>query len=231
MRLVDLAALLAFAPSLALAQADDVMERGRARYLEGIEAFDEGRYAEAEAAFRESYELTRVPVALHNVATALRAMGRYADALAATRALLRDHEDIEPEVRDTAAALERELRDLVAIATLAGVPPAPVLRVDGEVRAVPERRPIELELDPGHHRLRVEAPERDPFEWAGTLAAGERLHLDVVLPARPLPPRAADDSWVWIVVGLAAAVAAGIAIGVGVHFGSQSSVYDDRLEI
>ena len=223
-----LAALVALGAAPAVAQSEDAVERGRVLYVEGLAAFEEGRYPEAARAFRAAYELSRVPVALHNMATALRAMERYADALRATRALLEDHPDLDPELRRAAQTLVRELRAEVGVLTLLGVPlePVPTLRLDGEVTAFGAARPLELELDPGGHRLVLDAPGHAPFDWEGAIEAGERVRLDVDL--RP----SAGDPLPWVLGVVGAAIVAAIAIGLAVHFVSGTGVaFDQHVEI
>jgi hypothetical protein len=61
-------------------------QRARELYLRGDRLYAEGRYEDAVAAFRESYELSRQPALQFNLANAYERLGRYEEAMAALRA-------------------------------------------------------------------------------------------------------------------------------------------------
>jgi hypothetical protein len=243
---------VAFAqPQQARANEPEASSGFRALYLEGLAAFEQNRYAEATRAFRAAYELEPVPAALYSLATTLRAQDLYAEALRATRTLLVDHPDLDAELRTQAEALVEDLRGRVGTLALLDLPtaPAPMLQLDGDSLSLPATRPVELDVDPGSHRLHITAPGRLAFEWTGSIAAGARLELHVELPVDPHAARprratapatatdtapdtdaAPDTGPPWVMIGVIGAlvVAAGIVI---VVLALPDQPYDRSIEI
>ena len=79
-----LLALLILTPCIAAAQ-EGTDARARELYLRGDRLYNEGRYEEAVAAFRESYELSGRALLQFNLANAYERLGRYEEALDALR--------------------------------------------------------------------------------------------------------------------------------------------------
>jgi len=70
-------------------------ERARALYVEGDRLYAEGRYEEAVAAFRESYELSLRPLLLFNLANAYERIGSHREAAEALSLYLEHAEEAE----------------------------------------------------------------------------------------------------------------------------------------
>lgn len=223
--LVVLAALAAPA-SLACAQevaaeADEgPRDRARARFVEGTTAMDEARWADAVDAFREAHALVGSPVALYNLGFALRALGRYREALEAFDALLQGA-DLDEATRTDAAALRDEVRARLATLAIEGLPTETVtVALDALDVTDTGLRPLELACDPGRHVLRIEAEGRVGFEWRGEVEAGARRGIEASLPRLPEGPREApprsivDEPAFWVILGVVL-VGAGVGAGVG----------------
>jgi len=212
----------AAAPEAAAAASGEADPRGRARerFVEGTTAMDEARWADAVEAFREAHALVGSPVALYNLGFALRALGRYREALEAFDALL-GAGDLDEATRTDATSLRDEVRGRLATLAVEGLPAETItLTLDALDLADTGLRPLELPCDPGRHMLRIEAEGRLGFEWRGELDAGERRSVEAVLPPLPetpreAPPRSiADEPAFWVILGVVL-VGAGVGAGVG----------------
>jgi tetratricopeptide (TPR) repeat protein len=201
------------------ADAEALRARARERFLEGTTAMDEARWADAVEAFREAHDLVGSPVALYNLGFALRALGRYREALDAFDVLLAT-EGLDEATRTDAASLRDEVRGRVATLAVEGLPPETVTLVLDALDLVDTGlRPLELTCDPGRHVLRIEAEGRTGFEWRGEVGAGERRSLEATLSPlveEPLeePRSLVDEPAFWVILGVAL-VGAGVAAGVG----------------
>lgn len=212
--------------------ADDAATRfaeGRAAYARGLAAADEVRWSDALREFERAYALARVPSALFNVATTLRALGRHVDARDTLTRLLRDHE-LDAETQAEAARLLREESTRVARLRVSGLPAIErmELRLDGRLTQLGAERPLELSVDAGAHVLEATAPAHNAARWEGTLADGAVEDVTLVptpIPVqRPIPtapptpaPRASGGSSAWIWITLAVVVVAGAGVGVGLY--------------
>lgn len=211
--------------------SDADMQRARARFLEGAELAEAGRWADALERFESAHSLSGLPVTLFNVATALRALGRYRDARDAFDALLADVE-LDSATREEATERREEVAARVAVLVLDDVPGAPdvSIELDGQPAPTGAARPIELETDPGSHTATVGRPAHLPFRWAGDLASGERRRVSVVLEA--VVPEMPRPVWrspaLWIVVGVVV-IGAGVATGVVLQNNAQLDAMSDNV--
>ena len=189
---------------------------GRAAYEQGAAAAAEERWDAAHEAFARSYELSGAPSAGFNAAMALRAQGRHVEARAALSSLLEAH----PHWEHNDAVRERlaEENHVVAFLHLEALdPPTTSLRLDG--------RPLTfttdpIPLDPAEHVLRAEAPGHSPFDWAGSLAPGERRALSIRLESID-GDNLAESPWLWVTLGV-------VLVGGGVL---AAVLIDDSLQL
>src|SRR5579885_1111919 len=88
-RPVAFALLLAFAPAAVSiprvasaqgAQDDALTKAARARFPEGVDAFDKGNYEAARASFKQAYALKQHPAVLLNLAQSSLKSGHYLEA-------------------------------------------------------------------------------------------------------------------------------------------------------
>ena len=176
-----LAALLALTPALASAQPAAPDAQARAAFDRGIADVDAGRFANAVAAFEESYRLRPAAVVLFNLASAYSRLGRHQQAIATfERYLAEGGGRLPPDrVQSVRARIAELRRDLPVV--LLRVRPAPfTLTVDGRSQTVTGE---ELALDPGSHLLVASAPSRASQQREVTLAPGGRVTWDVELAA------------------------------------------------
>jgi tetratricopeptide (TPR) repeat protein len=130
----------------------------RARYQAGLEAMENGRWADALEAFRESYEIFPAAPALFNQGVVLRSLGRLREARDTFARLLDEHEEMDEEARAAANQMGAEVAERIAEIAVDRLPRAgPQLRVrfDGSPLEDDGARPLVLEVDPGEHALTV----------------------------------------------------------------------------
>ena len=159
--------------------ADDA--RAKKLYFDGEAAFQAGRFAEAAAAFEESYALSRRPKLLWNIAQAHRRnwdVARNLESLRRARAVFRNYSTIaetESERRDSAAA-EREVSALIEAAERGAME-----------REAQERAAKEREDRAARER---EAQERAAREREMRALSPEPLAPSVGVPPTPAQPAA-----------------------------------------
>jgi hypothetical protein len=186
------------------------VQEAKALYIAGNRAVEQGRWSDALTNFEKSYSLSGVPAALYNVATTLRAIGRHVESRDAFTQLLAKHPTLDPDIKAQAEKLLAEEKAKVATASLDGVPNKARIYVDGHEVTDDGARPLNLEVDPGKHSLRVEDPRSKPFTWDGAFSDGEKKTISVKLVAADVPkPVAAEKSggvlsspWFWGAIGV-----------------------------
>lgn len=102
-----LALLVVLLGGMAPAVAQQRSERAKAAFYDGRKAYESGDYQRAYDLFKQSYILSQEPALLYNIAAALQAMERPADAARA----LRDYLEAVPTDPEK-AALERRIAAL-----------------------------------------------------------------------------------------------------------------------
>jgi len=161
--------------------AQDQAGLARAAFERGVSAADEGRYADAAVAFEASYRARAVPVVLHNLGLAYRAMGRNRAAIDAFERYLG-----APAADATQADLSvvrdavRTLRAALVTVAVSTTPPDASVTVDGRPEAVQNGT---LTLDPGTHAFDIRADGYAPARRELRLSNGARARLDVTLTA------------------------------------------------
>lgn len=202
-------------PSPPASPSEAAVTEARRHFVEGITWAQRERWEAALESFRASYAESGSPVALFNLAGALRELGRPREAREAFDRLLADP-SLDDGLRARAEPLRLEVAAQVARVRIVGVPAGEArLRADGIERDTSVERPLELELDPGRRALAVELLARR-WDWAGTVEPGARLELSARFPDPP------SESLPWVVVGVGvAAVLAAVVVGVVVDRQAQ----------
>lgn len=192
--------------------------QARALFAAGSAAVDAGRWVDAVDSFRRAYELTGAASALFNTAFALRALGRYREAVRAFGELL-EMEELSEEMRAQATSLRDEVRGRLALVRLLGLgEERHTVRVDAEAVEDTGARPLVVQADPGRRSVDVALPGHRRFEWTGALSDGQMLDLAVeLLPEGPPGQPASggsvlEEPWLWIVVGLVVLGGAGVLV-------------------
>lgn len=234
MRLLALLTCL-LSPAMASAQIPEPPEApseqdvatGREAFVRGMEHARTEAWAEASEAFLDSYRLSGSPVALLNAGTSLASVGRHRDA---TEALLRVVNEPGFDAR-TRAALESALEAAsaeVGILTLHGLPDEGTRwLLDGTPQGPVRYQPLIVVLEPGDHRVVVEAPGRLPWVWQGVVTRGERVQRSVVFEsledeAPPSGGDGPDEVLIGVLLGVAgAAILGGIVTAIAVNEAMQ----------
>jgi tetratricopeptide (TPR) repeat protein len=195
------------------------LAEARELYQAGTQQVEQNRWSDALESFERSYALSGASVALYSLAYTLRVVGRYRSARDAFTQLLREHHDLEPEIRREAELLRREVMARVAVLRLAGLPvePTPTVLLDGSSVADDGTRPLAVDADPGEHALRVEAPGHEPFTWRGSVAPGGEVTVDVALEPEG---GGVGGAVLWIGLGAAVVVAA-VVVGIILYGNAQ----------
>jgi hypothetical protein len=203
------------------------IDEAKALYVAGNRAVEQGRWADALEDFERSYALSGVPAALFNVATTLRALGRHVEARDAFTQLLAKHPKLDADVKKQAEQMLAEEKARVASMVIADLPstqPSLKIQVDGKVQKDDGARPLPVDVDAGHHTLRVEDPKSKPFTWDGQFVDGEKKTVTVKLaPLDKTPPPPTETSsgslfsspWFWGAVGV---VVVGGAVAGGYYY-------------
>ncbi len=171
------------------ASAADPTTIARAQQLlhDGNEMFWAGRVSEALQAFEDAHRLFPTPKLYFNIARCEVGLDRRARALTHYRQFLREVHDSEPPVRAEAEHQVTALTARVAGLRLRQAPANAAVRIDGEPAGLtPIDGPIWME--PGAHRLSVEAPGRPP--WIATVDGkpGETIAVAMPAPEIATPP-------------------------------------------
>lgn len=169
--------------SLASAGAEpppDAATEGRARALfkEGNRLIEQSRYVDALDRFLAAYSTWQNPKIKLNIATTLRALGRYSRALTAYREYLRDADPSEQRQGEV-EAIARGLEAHVARLDLHVGRDVERVTLDGE--ALDPRSQADLLVDPGRHVLITETAAGAQVV-AFDVVAGERRPIG--LPGR-----------------------------------------------
>ncbi|MCC6877909.1 MAG: PEGA domain-containing protein [Sandaracinaceae bacterium] len=198
--------------------------RARDAFVHGMELARESRFADALEEFLRSYELSGSPVALFNVASTLRSLGRVSEAQEAFDRLLA-MEDLDDAMRRAASEHRADVAARVARVQIEGVPAGSArVAADGRERGSFTSRPIELALDPGEHALELRLDGHLPWRWRGPLDEGSQVSLSARLA--PITGSILEEPALWIVVvasAVAGLVIASVAIDQSLQLGARTS--------
>ncbi len=150
--------LLAFLPQVvalpAFAQADDpITVQARARFKEGVDFFDHGKYEEARLAFLQAYALKKHPAVLLNLAQSSAKSGHALEAAKYFNQYLKESTTATPEQRrDAESGLAEVRRQIGRIEIVAPAGTEVSLDDKEKLGAAPFSEPIDVE--PGPHSLK-----------------------------------------------------------------------------
>jgi hypothetical protein len=222
------AVLFVLAPAPGFAQDDAELERAADLFQQGIELTDVERWGEAVEYFRRSLEIIERPSTLFNLGIALHRLGRATEStrtLERFRELAAGDEALRARVQE-AERLLVTIRATIGELRLAVDPPDAIVRIDGSV-APGDGALRTIAIDPGSHRVLVEASGHRTAESEVSVLPGATLEEEVRLEPLPVtaelepPPAdaptpsdgASDDGWLWgLGIGLAAAAVVAIVV-------------------
>jgi hypothetical protein len=183
-------------PEVARAQ-DSVADKANARTLatEGIDLFNEGRYAEALDRLQRAQALFDAPIHLLYIARAQTKLGQLVEATETYRRLIRVEltADTPAAVREAVEAGDSELDGVDARLAMLRIEVVPagerglVLVIDGQTvssAVVGVDRP----LNPGHHRVQATVPDGRSAETSIELGEGSRASVRLELGPAPAAP-------------------------------------------
>ena len=170
-------------PRAATAQEPPPAAEPAARKAEGDQAMEALRYADALAAYRDAYALTKDPALLYNMGRALQALNRFPEALEKLEAF---QAAASPELLGRVPrlpALIAEIRARVSTVTITTNVDGARILVRGTVAGkAPLERP--LKLTSGRAEIDVEADGYFPARHVIDLPGGDTTSLDVPLYSR-----------------------------------------------
>lgn len=185
-RRIAAVALLTFLPATvslpASAQPDDpVTVQARARFKEGVEAFDKGKYEEARLSFLQAYTLKKHPAVLLNLAQSSAKSNHPLEAAKYFQQFLKEATTATAQQRKDAEAGLAEVRKHVARIDVVA-PPGTDISLDdqGKVGTTPFEA---LDVEPGLHT--VKSPTQSVTV---TAVVGQKVEAKLTSAAAPPPP-------------------------------------------
>jgi hypothetical protein len=136
----------------AAAQGEDpVTLQARARFKEGVEAFDKGRYEEARLAFLQAYALKKHPAVLLNLAQSSARSNHPLEAAKYFQQFLKEAPNASPQQRKDAEAGLAEVRKQLGRIEVVAPPGTEITLDDQKVGTTPFEA---LDVEPGVHTLK-----------------------------------------------------------------------------
>ena len=140
-------------PITALAQDDPVTMQARARFKEGVDAYDKGQFENARLAFLQAYALKKHPAVLLNLAQSSAKAGHPLEAAKYFQQFLKESTSASPQQRaDAESGLAEVRQKLGRIEVMAGAGTEVTLDEKERLGNAPFNDPIDVE--PGAHSLR-----------------------------------------------------------------------------
>ncbi|AUX46793.1 uncharacterized protein SOCE26_083020 [Sorangium cellulosum] len=156
----------------------------RAQFEEGVAHFDKQEYREAMEAFRRSLWLKKNRNTMGYIASCLKQLGQYDDALEQYEEMRREYPKLPAKIEAIVAADMAELSGLVGTLAVAGDAPAGAsLFVDDRLRG---KLPLDMPLrvSAGSRAVRVEKEGFAPLTTTVQVRAGKENVAELVATAR-----------------------------------------------
>lgn len=189
----------------------------KAKYQQGVEAYQAEHYAEAVRLFLEADSIAPSAALSYNIARAYEKLSDDAQTLRWYRNYLRlspraaNADEVQKYVRTLSAALAKKgIQQLTVLSTPSGA----TLTIDGNPVGV---TPLTLELPPGKHSALLSARGYVDVVTDFQLTAAAPLDLPVTLPAAPAAPAPVEGARrfgivPWVTLGAAAACLGGAVV-------------------
>ncbi|WP_437303842.1 PEGA domain-containing protein [Sorangium sp. So ce388] len=163
--------------------SDDEAE-ARAQFRVGVAHFNKQEYREALEAFRRSLWLKKNRNTMGNVASCLKQIGQYDDALEQYEEMRREYPKLPAKIEAIVAADMAELSGLVGTLAVAGDAPAgALLFIDDRLRGkLPLENPLRVSV--GSRAVRVEKEGFAPLTMTVGVKAGEESVAELVAMSR-----------------------------------------------
>ena len=157
---IALALLISFVPvalpTLAIAQPivdDATTKAARARFQEGVDAFDKGQYENARAAFLQAYALRKHPAVLLNLAQSSLKSGHAIESLKYFQQYLRESANLTPQQKADAEKGIAEARTKLGRLEISAPTGAEISVDNDRVGNAPLSEPVDVEV--GSHSVRA----------------------------------------------------------------------------
>lgn len=146
-----LVAFLAATTSVpAVAQDDPTTVQARARFKEGVEAYDKGKFEEARLLFLQAYTLKKHPAVLLNLAQSSAKSGHYLDASKYFQQFLKEADATAAQKRDAEKGLADVRQKVARIEVVA--PAGTEITLDDQRVGTTPMEPLDVE--PGQHTVK-----------------------------------------------------------------------------
>jgi len=194
-----IAALSILAAGVEPARADD-KKQAQQLFRQGLGHMLTGKYEAGCPALQQSYDLDPMPGTLFTLAECEAKWGHTADALRHYKDYLtayigmsleqREKQKRRFEVSNTQVNALSGLVSYITITLATNAPVETVVKLDQRVLQ-PTELGTPIPIEPGAHRVVVEAPGSEPNEHTATVAKGEKVVLMVGKGGRLAPPKEA----------------------------------------
>ena len=162
------------------AQEDAVTVQARARFKEGVDAFDKGKYEEARLAFLQAYTLKKHPSVLLNLAQSSAKSNHHLEAAKYFQQFLREATSASADQRKSAENGLAEVRTKLGRIAV-DAPPGTDVTIDDQRVGTTPLEPIDVEI--GTHTVKSSAGNATV-----TAVAGQRVEAKLGQKAEPPPP-------------------------------------------
>ncbi len=208
----------------ASAAAQDPVADARTHFSAGQRLFEQGDMPAALAEFRAAMRIEPHDATRFNVAACLERLGRFVEAAAEYDAAATSPQLSEP-VRARATDLATRARERVATLRVLDAPVGASVEIDGRTACLD----CDVALDPGEHRVSVEAPLHLPAAHTVELGSGERRVLSSPLApdAVAAPTPSSDPPSGGHTAGIVSAIGGTVAgLGLGAAIGLSVATAD-----
>lgn len=170
---------------------DATTVQARARFKEGVEAFDKGKYEEARLAFLQAYTLKKHPSVLLNLAQSTAKSNRPLEAAGYFKQYLKEANTATPQQRKDAEKGLEEVRTKLGTINVVASPGTEVTLDDQKVGTAPVDI---LDVEPGQHTVKGGGQSVTVTSVAGQRAEARLLKDESPTPATPTPAEPSTPS-------------------------------------
>jgi hypothetical protein len=188
-RNIAAALLFTFLPATvslpAWSQDDPLTIQARARFKEGVDAFDKGKFEEARLAFLQAYTLKKHPAVLLNLAQSSEKSNHHLEAVKYFQQFLREATTATPQQRKDAETGLNEARSKVGHIDVVA-PPGTEISLDdqGKVGTTP-MDPIDVE--PGQHTVKSPTQSATVIAVVGQKVEARLMPSSAAAAPAPVP--------------------------------------------
>lgn len=193
-------------------------KRAKALFQEGVALTDDGKWADALAAFQKSDKIVPSLNVRFNIAATLRALGRYVEAKRVLKQILKEGPDFDPPLKPALQTdvenLLGEVKEKIVVVTLNLKPTDGQVQIDGADAKLKEDG--STEVDPGKHVFVLSA---EGYETTSvTRNVQTSMTIDLIAPKVAVIEKRVEVhdeapfyASGWFLAGAGVAVAGGVA--------------------